>query len=256
MDRGTLLVGGIALAAALLSSCSREPPKCASDETKAAVKSLFLKQLPQAELLAHANIDDLLIFDNARAVSYDDKIKRLQCQATLSIAGKVTLPLEYDSQLDDSNHHVVAIDPLSWADSAVIATVLVQALQARESTTPPQAPTAIASTAPVPTPGGTQEVVGTWEGELEGSGTMEVTRGADGLYVALGVQAPGGCGGALEGAAARNGNRLTVQRSDDGRSCTVIVEFADDTAQVTEGDGCTYYHGAACGFSGTLTRRK
>ena len=101
-------------------------------------------------------------------------------------------------------------------------------------------------------------VVGTWKGELEGNGEMTIKSGSNGYDVSLSVsgETAGGtsCHGAIDGSAALNGNALVLTKRDDDVVCTVTIVFSGGKAELTEGDGCGFYHGAACSFEGTLEK--
>lgn len=76
----------------------------------------------------------------------------------------------------------------------------------------------------------------------------------------------GGCAGGVDGEVIldSNGGNFFVenegydpQEAEGGlnrRYCEISLKFNEDGTLTTEEQGgCLYYHGAACGFSGTLT---
>jgi hypothetical protein len=70
-------------------------------------------------------------------------------------------------------------------------------------------------------------------------------------------QASGGgsCGGAVEGVAAATSTALKMDVVSEGQACSVLLSInPDGTLKIAEDQGCMYFHGAACGFSDTLTR--
>jgi len=58
------------------------------------------------------------------------------------------------------------------------------------------------------------------------------------------------CSGYIEGVARRNGQKLTltVTQPREGLHCTVVVEVANDLAQITHEYTCSEWHGVSCGF--------
>lgn len=65
----------------------------------------------------------------------------------------------------------------------------------------------------------------------------------------------GTCGGGVAGLAEVTGNSLNLYAVSNGQKCeiTVLLE-PDGKLKITESQGCSYFHGAACGFSDTLTK--
>lgn len=84
---------------------------------------------------------------------------------------------------------------------------------------------------------------------------MKIKPATTGFDVALSVSSPSGCTGSIEGSASLVNDVLTLTKKEDDQACTVTIKFSGDTAEVDE-NNCSYYHGAACGFSGTLNRQK
>lgn len=74
-----------------------------------------------------------------------------------------------------------------------------------------------------------------------------------------------GCGGSLEGQATLSGKTSTLRVANEGfiaqepeslqnaRFCEITMTFLDPyTLQLEEVGGCSYYHGAACSFTGVV----
>ena len=122
-------------------------------------------------------------------------------------------------------------------------------------------PTAVAPKAqePVPSVPGSSSIAGLWRGQLEGQGEMEIKSTPDGFEVVLVVAKSAGgadCSGGMGGTTGPMiGNTLTITDKMDEKICTVRIKFSGDTAEVEE-ENCSYFHGAACGFDGTLKRVK
>lgn len=94
-------------------------------------------------------------------------------------------------------------------------------------------------------------IIGRWSGRLEGDGTMEIDPAPTGFKVSLRVSGPSGCIGSIEGTSPLSGDTITLIKEKDGRLCTITIKFAGETAEIGE-HNCSDYHGAACGFNGTL----
>ena len=70
-----------------------------------------------------------------------------------------------------------------------------------------------------------------------------------------GTAGGGGCGGAVDGLAAATGKLLKLTAVSDGQKCELALTMEPNgKLNIEEGQGCGYFHGAACGFSDTLTR--
>ncbi len=96
-------------------------------------------------------------------------------------------------------------------------------------------------------------IIGKWSGRLEGDGTMEIDPAPMGFKVSLRVSGPLGCVGSIEGFGPLSGDTITLTKEKDGRVCTIAIKFAGETAAISE-NNCSDYHGASCGFHGTLKR--
>ncbi|MFA9202575.1 MAG: hypothetical protein ACEQSD_01065 [Flavobacteriales bacterium] len=165
--------------------------------------------------------DSMKIIDT-RATAFDQNIKQLSCEGTLTMSNQLKLPIRYESQLDDNNKHLVIAKDFD-------VTLLSH---------PPFTPSS---------------VIGEWEGQLTGyDGSMTVTQSGTGYQADLGVGGSG-CGGSFTGRGELKGNILKLVDPTEDYSCVITVKFETNTAQVSE-DNCMYYHGAGCGFDGTLTK--
>jgi hypothetical protein len=96
-------------------------------------------------------------------------------------------------------------------------------------------------------------IIGRWSGRLEGDGTLEIDPAPMGFKLSLRVSGPSGCIGSIEGTGPLSGDTITLSKEKDGRVCTIAIKFAGETAAISE-NNCSDYHGAACGFQGTLKR--
>jgi hypothetical protein len=65
------------------------------------------------------------------------------------------------------------------------------------------------------------------------------------------------CTGEVSGRAILTGSGLVLKaKTDRPIGCTIRVEPRRNTLKVSEVEGCLYFHGVACGFSGSLRRRR
>lgn len=241
----------IMVTAVLMAGCAKEPPKCSDDETSSLVKKIILEQLGGSEGLTEKEIQENLKIELPRATGLDEKIKKYSCEAKLVAGGTYQLPITYESQLDDKNEHVVSVGGVSIADQYLLKGALIEGIKKGRSvqeTAPAQSPQTSTGTAP-------SNIVGTWEGRLEGDGGMEIKLAPTGYDVAVNVSEASGCAGSIEGAGALSGNTMVLSKKEDDQVCAITIKFSGDTAELSE-DNCSGYHGAACGFSGSLKKVK
>lgn len=67
----------------------------------------------------------------------------------------------------------------------------------------------------------------------------------------------GTCGGGVEGLAEMTGTLLKLNAVSDGQKCELALSLEPGgKLKIAESQGCSYFHGAACGFSDTLTRTR
>ncbi len=100
-------------------------------------------------------------------------------------------------------------------------------------------------------------IEGVYRGSGEGQLTATVVHAGGRDYEVELDTTTRGCGGSVKGTGTLRGNVLVVRgRTSAGDPlCVVSLEFQGRTVRMDEGEGCTFYHGAACGFSGTLRKR-
>ena len=110
----------LALAVALgVSGCAKETPKCSDDQATNLARELFAKQLSEfAGKITGTTVDPKematkLRLDLPRASSFDEKIKKYVCEATLVDADGRKMSVSYTSQLDDHDEHLVSVPALS-----------------------------------------------------------------------------------------------------------------------------------------------
>ena len=103
---------------------------------------------------------------------------------------------------------------------------------------------------------------GTYRGQGEGTVTAEIGAATAGggypVRLSTTAQSAGGtaCGGSVEGLASGPVTGMKFLAEREGLHCEAALKFAGGKLLVEEGSGCGNFHGAACGFSGTLDRVK
>lgn len=245
----------VAAVPVVLLGCSKSPPKCSDEETLSLVRKLLLEQVGEPSL-SDADAKSQLVLDFARASSYDEKIKKLTCEAKLVAGGSYQVPVSYESQLDDKDQQIVSLSRLAPGDLMGIKAGLSSNNQQETSTQSiaTQDVSTLGEATP-PAPSETDPLVGKWKGSLEGNGDMDITKDAQGYHMDLGVSSPEGCTGSIDGVGTLVGNVLTVTKSEDDQTCKITATFQGKTAALDE-DGCSAFHGAACSFIGTLKKTR
>jgi len=218
------MAGGLVTCVLLMAGCGKpavtSPPKCSDAETLSKLISSLTIQIDLSEF-DQIPVDSIQVVDT-RATAFDENIKKLSCEGTLTMSNQLKLPIRYESQLDDNNKHIVVSKDFD-----------VKLLSY---------PPFVASS-----------IIGEWEGQLTGyDGSMTVKQSGASYQADLWVGGSG-CGGGFTGQGELNGNILKLVDPTEDQSCVITVKFESKTAQVSE-DNCMYYHGGGCGFDGTLTK--
>ncbi|WP_313705320.1 lysozyme inhibitor LprI family protein [Massilia sp.] len=188
----------------LLAACTKEPPKCSDPATLTLVKQILLDKLgvneADREKIGVELLYAILSLENPRSSAYDEKIKKLSCEATLIVksndeAGNTyQLPLDFESQLDDKGDHIVAVKGVMIGDlrqvdqyvGAAIVNARKKAGVAESVVTPPE--TAAAEPAPA---GGTepeQPAEASTETSTDVPDTVEKSGVCKGLDLAINVE--------------------------------------------------------------------
>lgn len=100
-----------------------------------------------------------------------------------------------------------------------------------------------------------------WAGDYEGDLIVEIRDGRrPGNYrVEISTNSGGGCMGVVSGAATASGDRMAFVGTDAeieaGGQCRITLTRRGRELILAEGEGCTAFHGAMCGFDGSATRR-
>ena len=245
---GVLAVGVMSV---FLAGCSKAPPKCSDEDTALLVRKIILDQFGGSEGLTEKEILENLKIELPRASSYDEKIKKYSCEAKLVAGNKYQLPITYESQLDDQNQHVVSVSGIALGDQYLLKQAFIEGvgkLRSSQKVDTPQPPQAAQGSESL-------KIAGVWQGALEGDGGMEIKVAPTGFEVAVNVSDASGCAGTIDGPGTLSGNTLILLKKQEDQVCTITAKFSGDTAELSE-DNCSGYHGAACGFSGTLKKVK
>lgn len=243
---GVIAVGVMSV---FLAGCSKAPPKCSDEDTASLVRKIILDQFGGSEGLTEKEILENLKIELPRASAYDEKIKKYSCEAKLVAGNKYQLPITYESQLDDLNQHVVSVSGITLGDKINLKTAFTDAIEksrSAQNVVAPQPPQAPQGSEPL-------KIAGVWQGALEGDGGMEIKVAPTGFEVAVNVSDASGCSGSIDGLGTLSGSTLTLSKKEEDQVCTITARFSGETAELSE-DNCSGYHGAACGFSGTLKK--
>lgn len=230
-----------------ISGCAKSPPKCSDDETFTLVRKIIVDQIGGSEGITENELRENLKFEYARASAFDENIKKLSCEAKLVAGDQYQLPITYESQLDDNNDHIVFVSGIAMADLLAVKSGLSEGIKKSRAanSTPEERPS---SESPK------TDITGIWKGPLEGEGEMEIKKSSTGYEVSLSVNTEG-CAGSIDGPATLSGNELKLTKTEDDQTCTITAKLNGGSAELSE-DGCSYYHGMACSFSGTLNKVK
>lgn len=119
----------------LLSGCAEEPPKCSDERTLNLVRDIISDKI-NAEIGLNPNdIKSGLKFDFAKATAYDEKIKKYSCDATLVASETYKVSVDYESQLDDKNEHIVSLKRILPGEFMQIKLALNNSLQVKNEAT-------------------------------------------------------------------------------------------------------------------------
>ncbi|MDD4930188.1 MAG: hypothetical protein PHP85_13050 [Gallionella sp.] len=143
--------------AALLSACSKTPPKCSDDETIDLVRKIIMQQMDSTVIgddnkLSETEIQENMKIELPRAQAFDEKIRKYSCEAKLVAGGEIQLPITYESQLDDQGQHVVFVGGISMADLFAVGYGLMNGVKksrpAKSDAAPQPQPAPAKSTTP------------------------------------------------------------------------------------------------------------
>ena len=100
-------------------------------------------------------------------------------------------------------------------------------------------------------------IEGTYENDM--GTTLKVSKRSAGYHAAIDLAWKGGsCIGSVEGPATLKGRVLTLRGRNSATpdACVVRITFKGRAATLDEQSGCLSFHGARCGFRGTVRRAR
>jgi len=92
-----------------LMGCSQEPPKCSDESTLGIVKQIIINKITDLEDISQKDISDNIKFEFPRASAFNKEIKKFTCESKLVAGGTYQIPIQYESQFDDNNQHIVSV---------------------------------------------------------------------------------------------------------------------------------------------------
>ena len=108
------------------------------------------------------------------------------------------------------------------------------------------------------TTGAQAQLEGSYAGRGEGilSAVVKRAPGSASAYVVVLKTRARTCTGEVSGRALlQNGVLVLRAKTDPPAGCTIRIQARRSTLEVNEVEGCLYFHGVSCGFSGNLRRR-
>ncbi|MBK8674824.1 MAG: hypothetical protein IPN27_00100 [Cellvibrionales bacterium] len=97
------------VSAALITGCTKAPPKCSDEETVTLIQQIISDKIGGSAVASDKEMKDNIKINLPRATAFDENINKYSCDATLVIAGKLQIPMIYESQIDDNGQHIVSI---------------------------------------------------------------------------------------------------------------------------------------------------
>lgn len=235
-------VAGLTL---LLAGCSSKPPGCSDSETLTKVRRILANQGLAVDGADQdpdldSKLKDILRFEGTRATQYEKQVKKYSCEATLNVASKYELPIQYESQVNDQKEHLVRATRYSGMNFMALAGPLTKAYKEMSSS---------ASKAP-PSTINFGVVGGDWKAK---DATLQILPLPSGTYLSVDV-ATAGCAGSVDRAPASvSGNVITAVKKEGTNVCTLKATVDGKVVHVEE-DDCLAFHGPACSFSGDYSR--
>ncbi len=239
----------------LFSGCSKEPPKCSDEGTISLVRQIVIKKLAGNIQISNEDARTLLKLEMPRASAYDEKIRKYTCEARLISGDSYQVNINYESQIDDNDQHIVSVFELPVGYLIALQTGLAIGLDkigqmgaGGKIITPATNQSAEKISA-------NNEITGSWHGEFEGGeGAMEVVPAGENFHVQLSLSTPSGCVGSFDGIGSLTANVLALIKKENDETCSIKIEFSGNAAEIQE-NNCYFYHGAQCSFDGTLKKR-
>lgn len=114
---------------AMLSGCSREPPKCSDEGTVSLARQIIVDNIGGLKGATEDEIKQNLVFELPRASAYDEKIRKYSCSAKLLAGGMPGIEIIYESQLGDSGQHIVGVGGLTMADYMALGLIVTDGIR-------------------------------------------------------------------------------------------------------------------------------
>lgn len=203
--------------------------KCDANNAKTTLKGAF----DQSQFARTLNLSAIDINDITEK-NRDDKAGTLSCRAAITMNTTKKVPVSYKIEQHNDGKFLLTFEVLDESENA--------------------APTVAPSLAQPTNTSAAPSISGTWKGSLEGNGQMEIKPASTGFDIALDVS-NAECTGSIEGTGSLSGNTLIISKKEDDQVCTITIKFTGNIANIDE-NNCSFYHGMACGFSGTLNKVK
>lgn len=127
MKKHLLVFTNIALAG-VLTACAPQPPKCSDEGTTKLLLQLLVERLAEVTHADKATIERKLSIMLPIAVSMDEKVHRLNCEATVKVEGGFETSVTYTSMLDDKNRHMVILDAIPGEKAVPLLVAVEKAL--------------------------------------------------------------------------------------------------------------------------------
>lgn len=116
-----------------LLACSSKPPQCSEADTISLIRQNIVQNLGSdhpASKMSSKDLENKLTIQNSRASNYNETIKKYSCQCTLIIpredGTQYKVDIEYESQLDDKNKHIVIIKEIPLIQQLLLDAALRQ----------------------------------------------------------------------------------------------------------------------------------
>ena len=87
-------------------------------------------------------LEENMKFNFPRASAFDEKIKKYSCEAKLEAGGAIELPITYESQLDDSDQHIVSVGGISQGDFYIVGRAISEGIQKNRAVNADSVPSA------------------------------------------------------------------------------------------------------------------
>ena len=82
---------------------------------------------------------------------------------------------------------------------------------------------------------------------------LTITKRADGRFNVAAVVGTEGCSGLIDKAV---GDTLKAEVKEDDQTCLLVLHRTKKGMSLEEEDGCAYFHGVSCEFSGDYRKRR